>query len=180
MASVMMEWEGRLGRRLRVRDLFILSTVVKSGGMGKAARQLAMTQPAVSAAIANLEHILGVRLLDRSPRGIEPTIYATAMLKRSVAVFDELQQGVRDIKFLADSTSGELTIGYPESIAATVLPPIIERFSKKYPRVVMRVDIVPTPSLNFPGLRDRTYDLILARVPMPLPDDYTVDDVNVD
>ena len=58
-----------------------------------------MSQPAVSEAIANLEHLLGVRLLDRSPRGIEPTIYADAMLKRSMAVFDELKQGVRDIKF---------------------------------------------------------------------------------
>jgi len=180
MTSVTMEWESRLGRRLRVRDLYILSTVVKSGGMGKAARQLAMTQPAVSAAIANLEHILGVRLLDRSPRGIEPTIYAQAMLKRSTAVFDELRQSVRDIRFLADSTTGELTIGYPESIATTILPTIIERFSEKFPRVVLNVDIVPAGSFNFPGLRDRTYDVVLARVPMPLSDEIRADDLNVE
>ena len=67
MAGVTMEWESRLGRRLRVRDLYILSTVVKSGGMAKAARELAMTQPAVSEAIANLEHLLRVRLLERFP-----------------------------------------------------------------------------------------------------------------
>jgi len=99
MSPVTMEWESRLGRRLRVRDLYILSAVVRSRGMAKAARQLAMTQPSVSAAIANLEHVLGVRLLDRSPRGIEPTIFAEALLKRSVAVFDELKQSVRDIEF---------------------------------------------------------------------------------
>src|SRR5262245_32837264 len=120
MTSVTMEWESRLGRRLRVRDLYILSTVVKAGGMAKAARQLAMTQPSVSAAIANLEHLLGVRLLDRSPRGIEPTIYAEAILKRSIAVFDELKQGVQDIGSLADPTTGELRIGCPDSINATV------------------------------------------------------------
>src|SRR6266700_5380697 len=91
MTTVTMEWETRLGRRLRVRDLYILSTVVKSGSMAKAARQLAMSQPAVSEAIANLEHLLKVRLLDRGPRGIEPTIYADAMLKRSMTVFDELK-----------------------------------------------------------------------------------------
>ena len=96
MTSVPMEWESRLGRRLRVRDLYVLSTVVKSGGIGRAARQLAMTQPAVSAAIANLEHMLGVRLLDRSPRGIEPTIYAHAMLKRSIAVSQPLV-GLREL-----------------------------------------------------------------------------------
>src|ERR1700741_5680986 len=97
---ITMEWESRLGRRLRVRDLYILSVVVKSGGMAKAARQLAMTQPAVSAAIANLEHMLGVRLLDRSPRGIEPTIYADAVLKRCVTVFDELKQTVKEVAYL--------------------------------------------------------------------------------
>src|ERR1700682_1080983 len=97
--TVTMEWESRLGRRLRVRDLHILSTVVKSGSMAKAARQLAMSQPAVSEAIANLEHVLRVRLLDRSTRGIEPTIYADAILKRGHVVFDELRQGIREIAF---------------------------------------------------------------------------------
>ena len=98
-----------------------------------------MTQPAVSAAIANLEHMLGVRLLDRSPRGIEPTIYAQAMLKRSIAVFDELKQSVKDVESLADPATGELRIGCPQSIIATVLPQFIERFSKRYPRVVVHV-----------------------------------------
>src|SRR5438477_13046214 len=80
MSSVTMEWESRLGRRFRVRDLYILSIAVKAGGMAKAARQLAMSQPAVSEAIANLEHMLGVRLLDRSPRGIEPTLPARSQM----------------------------------------------------------------------------------------------------
>ena len=110
MTAVTMEWESRLGRRLRVRDLYILSTVMKSGSMGKAARQLAMSQPAVSEAIPNLESLLGVRLLDRDTRGIEPTIYAQAILKRSVAIFDELKQTVHDVQFLADPTKGELRI----------------------------------------------------------------------
>src|SRR6267142_1467361 len=102
MPTIVMDWESRLGRRLRIRDLYILSTVVQLGSMAKAARQLAMSQPAVSEAIANLEHILRVRLLDRSPQGISPTIYTGAVLKRSATVFDELQQSVRDVEFLAD------------------------------------------------------------------------------
>jgi DNA-binding transcriptional LysR family regulator len=181
MNAVTMEWESRLGRRLRIRDLYILSTVVKAGSMAKAAHQLAMSQPAVSQAIASLEHTLGVRLLDRDTRGIEPTIYADAMLKRSMTVFDELKQSVRDIEFLADPTSGKLTIGYPDSIAATVLlPQIIQRFSERYPRVAMHVNFVSSPAFRFPGLRDRTYDLVLARLPTLLPDDHLVNDLNVE
>ena len=61
-------------------------------------------------------------------RGVEPTIYARALLARGRAAFDELRQGIRDIEFLANPTSGELTIGYPESMARVVLPTMIERF----------------------------------------------------
>jgi DNA-binding transcriptional LysR family regulator len=175
-----MEWESRLGRRLRVRDLYILSTVVKSGGMAKAARQLAMTQPAVSAAIANLEHILGIRLLDRSPRGIEPTIYADALLRRSIAIFDELKQSVRDLEFLADPTTGELRIGCPDSINATVLPQFIEHFAKRHPHVVVHVLDVPSPAIKDPGLRDRKYDLVFARTGLPRPNEQITDDLQLD
>jgi DNA-binding transcriptional LysR family regulator len=58
------------------------------------APHLAMSQAAVSEAIANLERALGVRLLDRSPQGIEPTVCAHALLKRGDVVFDELRQDI--------------------------------------------------------------------------------------
>ena len=88
MAAVIMEWESRLGRRLRIRDIYILATAVKCGSMAKAARQLAMSQPSVSEAIANLEHVLRVRLLDRGSQGIASTIYADALLKRGKLSFE--------------------------------------------------------------------------------------------
>ncbi len=177
MPPVRMEWEGRLGRRLRLRELHMLSTVVRCGSMAKAARELAMSQPAVSEAIANLEDTFRVPLLDRSPRGVEPTIYADALLKRSVAVFDELKQSVRDIEFLADPTVGRLTIGAPESIAATVLPRIVEKFSQRHPRIVLHIEDVDSPAIRAPGLRDRRHDLILARWH---PVDIPVDDLNIE
>jgi molybdate transport repressor ModE-like protein len=177
MPPVRMEWESRLGRRLRLRELHLLSTVVRCGSMAKAARELAMSQPAVSEAIANLEDTFRVPLLDRSPRGIEPTIYADALLKRSVAVFDELKQSVRDIEFLANPTVGQLIIGCPESIAATVLPRIVERFSQQHPHIVLHIEDVDSPALRAPSLRDRRHDLILAR---QHPVDVPIDDLNIE
>lgn len=163
--AVPMEWEKRLGRRLRVRDLYILSTVVRTGSMAKAARELAMSQPSISEAIANLENVLCVRLLDRSTQGVAPTIYADAILRRSVTVFDELRQGVRDIQFLADPTSGAVAVGYTDMLEA-VIPTIVERFTEKYPHVVVEAELVRSPIIeSLPGLRDRTFDLILARPP---------------
>ena len=82
------DWEGRIGRRLRLRDLHIFFTAVQRGSMAKAAQTLGVTQPAVSKVIADLEHTLGVRLLDRGARGVEPTNYGRALLSRANAAFD--------------------------------------------------------------------------------------------
>jgi hypothetical protein len=90
---------GRIEPRIGLHDLRVLMVVVEAGSMGKAARLLATSQPAVSRSIGELEHALGVRLLDLSARGIEPTPYGRALLKRGTAVFDELQQSIKDIRF---------------------------------------------------------------------------------
>ena len=100
--------ENQVGRRLKLRDLHVFFTVVQCGSMARAAGQLGVSQPTVSEVIADLEHTFGVRLLDRRPQGVEPTMYGAALFKRSVAAFDELKQSSRDIEFLPDPTAGEL------------------------------------------------------------------------
>src|SRR3979409_1448046 len=114
------DWESQIGRRLKLRDLHVFSTVVQHGSMAKAARHLGVSHPAVSEVIADLERALGVRLLDRSAQGVEPTIYGDALLKRSVAVFDELKQSIRDIEFLSDATTGEVRIGCTDALCYTL------------------------------------------------------------
>jgi DNA-binding transcriptional LysR family regulator len=168
------DWESQIGRRLRFRDLHVLSTVVQCGSMAKAAAQLGVSQPTVSEVIADLEHTLGVRLVDRSPQGIDPTIYATALLKRSRVAFDELKQGIRDIEYLSDPTIGELRIGCPESISASILPAVIHRLSEQHPRVVPNVDAGPTDTM-IRDLLDRSLDLVIARGRQTLADDSVLD-----
>src|SRR5262245_63049518 len=99
-----MPWNDRVGRRFKLRDLNILLTVAQAGSMGKAAGQLRISQPVVSKAVADMEHALGVRLLDRSRRGVELTTYGRAVIKRGAAVFDELRDCVKEIEFMADPT----------------------------------------------------------------------------
>jgi DNA-binding transcriptional LysR family regulator len=129
----------RIERRLKLHDVRVLMSVVQAGSMSKAAERLGTAQPALSRSIAELEHALGVRLLDRGPRGVEPTAYGRALIKRGVAVFDELRQGVEDIKFLADPTAGELRIGAGESMAAGPILVAIDRLSRQYPRISVHV-----------------------------------------
>ena len=63
--------------------------------IAKAATHLNLTQSAASKAIVQLERSLGVRLLDRSTRGVAPTPYGRVLIKRGVAIFDELRQGMK-------------------------------------------------------------------------------------
>ena len=103
-----MQLHERIGRRLRLRDLNIFLVVATERNMSKAAVQLAISQPAVSKAITEMELTLGVPLLDRGPRGVEPTLFGRALLKRSAAIFDELRQTVTDIDSLLDPTRESL------------------------------------------------------------------------
>jgi DNA-binding transcriptional LysR family regulator len=168
MTKATWDWEGRLGHHVKLRDLHILSVVVRWKGMARAAPHLAMSQAAVSESIANLERALGVRLLDRSPKGIEPTVYAHALLKRGCAVFDELRQGMQDIEFLNDPTVGEVRVACAEMPAAGLLPATIDRISAKYPRIVVRAvqsaSLANTSSVEFHELRSRNVDFVLTAV----------------
>ena len=85
------DWDDRIGRRLRLRDLRVLFEVMQSGTLAKAAVQLRVSQPAVSQVIVDLEHALGVKLFDRSSRGVEPTLYARALLARGRAAIREVE-----------------------------------------------------------------------------------------
>ncbi len=176
MASPPPTWESRLGRRIKLRDLYILLTVVHWGSMAKGAAHLGMSQPAVSEAVAGLEGTLGVRLLDRNPRGVEPTIYARALLKRGDVIFDELKQGIRDIEFLANPTAGEVRVGAPESLMTGFVPAIIDQLSQRYPKVSVSVIAAQPGEQEFRELRERSVDLLLGRVFKPLSED----DVAVD
>ena len=101
-------WEKNIGRRFQLRELHVFFTVAKRGSMAKAATELGITQPSVSAVIGSLETSLGVRLFDRGPSGVEPTPFGRALLSRVQAAFDELRQGVKDIEFLSEPTAGEV------------------------------------------------------------------------
>jgi len=160
----LVQWEQQIGRRLRLRDLFVFFTVVEYGSMAKAAARLGVATPSVSEVIASLEHALSVRLLDRTPKGVTTTAYGDALLARGRAAFDELRQGIRDIEFIADPEAGELRIGCPESLAAGFLVRVLERFSRQHPRVRFHVVPVFQPTVEFPELLERKIDLVFARL----------------
>src|SRR5215471_16254513 len=116
-----MDWSDRIGRRIRLHDLHILLAVVQHKSLALAAQRLAISRPVVSKAIADLEHVLGVRLLERDRHGAETTIYGAALLKRGTTVFDEVRVG-----------SNPFLVG-------SFVPAVVDRLSRRYPRIVFHL-----------------------------------------
>jgi DNA-binding transcriptional LysR family regulator len=161
----------RAMRRLKLRELQILMTVAHVGSMGKAAIKLGLSQPAVSKAVSEMEQTLGVALLDRTQQGVQPTLYGRALLKWTVVVFDDLRQGMREIEFLADPTGGEALIGCAEPMSAGLLPAVIDRLARQYPRLLFTVRVAPTIVAQYSDLRERRVDLVFGRMIAPIVDD---------
>ena len=162
-----LDWDSRIGKRVRLRDLHILFAVAQHGSMGKAGAHLGMTQSAVSQAIGALEHTLEAPLLDRTPRGVELTVYGAALMQRAQVAFEELRSGIKDIESLSDPAAGEVRIACTESIAAGVLPRTIESFSARHPRVQLHVFQTTTSTVGFAALDERKADLVVTLLPKP-------------
>jgi DNA-binding transcriptional LysR family regulator len=165
-----MQVDERIGRRLRLRDLNMLMIVVRERSISKAAAQLAVSQPVVSKTIADMEHMLGVPLLDRNRRGVEPTIYGQALIRRGFVVFDELRQSVKDIENLLDPTVSEARIGSTQTLTMGIVPAIIETLIRQQPRSSFHVVEGDLVSLQR-ELRDRTVELVIGRAPTPVVDE---------
>lgn len=167
-------WDDRIRRRLKLRDVDVLLTVIQTGSMGKAAAILNMSQPAVSQAIASLEQTLGARLLDRSRQGVEPTSSGLALIKRGVAMFDELRQGVQDIAFLTDPTAGEVRVGGSDAVVSAIFSPVVHQLSGQYPRMSFRVIVGDLRTL-YRELEARRIDVGVSRLYGPPSEEYSAE-----
>jgi DNA-binding transcriptional LysR family regulator len=157
-----MKWDDRIGHRLTLRNLQIFMRVAQSSNMAEAAAQLAISQPSVSRAIADIERAIGVRLFDRTADGVVATIYGRALLKRGIQAFDEFRQGIADMDSLADPTAGEVRLGCAESIACGLLLPVLLNFSRQQPRIIVRVYPANDRSSQFGLLRNRSVDIMIG------------------
>jgi DNA-binding transcriptional LysR family regulator len=164
-----MQLSDRIGRQMKLHDLHVFLAVTQVGSMSRAAALLNTTQPAISRSIAELERTFGVRLLDRKPQGVEPTEFGRALLAGGAAVFDDLRKAVKDIEFLADPGSGEVRVGSPAPIAASFVSAVVDRLSRRYPR--MTFHIADNEAEMRRALSERNLDLLVARQTGPHSDE---------
>jgi DNA-binding transcriptional LysR family regulator len=158
----------RLGPLLKPRQLQIFMMVVQEKNMARAAERLAISRPVVSKAIGYLERSLGVVLLDRTARGVEP-FFGNALSKRGAALFDELRSTAEELSYLADPATGELRIASTEVWAAGLIPAAIEQLRSKFPRLRLRLE-QGTAQSQFDLLRGRSSELVVSRLLTASPD----------
>jgi DNA-binding transcriptional LysR family regulator len=159
-------------RRVRLRHLETLVAVVHEGGMRKAAQTLHLSQPAVSKAMSELEDALGLQLLERGARGVVPTTYGQALVRRSKGLLDELQGTLRELAHIADPESGEVRLGAMDTLQAGLVGAAILAQLERHPRMRFTVELGQSPELIGHFLRERLVDFVIARpFALPLPSD---------
>jgi DNA-binding transcriptional LysR family regulator len=162
-----------VSRRIKLRQLNVLLSVMQWGSMARAADHLSVSQPVVSKTIAELESLLGVSLLNRTSQGVEPTIYGSALARRSTGIFNDLRTSIGELEALADPSGGELRIGTTEPMAAGLVSRIVSELLLYHPRVRLHIILGDPPALQERELRDREIDLMIGRLPNDTAADHT-------
>lgn len=157
-------------RRVRLHDLEILTAVVQAGGMRQASQTLHLSQSAVSRVIRELEDTLGLRLLERGPKGVVPTPFGEALVRRSKAVFDEMHCALRELDDLADPNGGEVRLGSSETLHAGLVSAAMDAVLRKHTRMRFVLEAGQSPELINFFLMERLVDFVVVRpYKLPLP-----------
>jgi molybdate transport repressor ModE-like protein len=126
---------------VELRHLAALEALARSGSFGGAARVLGYSQSAVSQQIAQLEKVVGQRLVERpgGPRPVSLTDAGRLLLRHADSIVAQLEAAQADMEALAEGAAGPLRVGIYQSVGARLLPPLLHRFSEKWPRVEIQL-----------------------------------------
>jgi len=148
---------------MKLHQLEAFVAVAVAGSLRGGARQLGLTQPALTKSIAQLEKELGIPLFERSARGVSPSIAGRAFLPRAEAAINELRRGVAELDQLA-GTGGKVSMALSAAVALTALPDAIQGFRRAFPHATVRVTSGSVP-LMVPQLRAGALDFAMAPRP---------------
>ena len=152
-----------LKARLKTRQLLLLIALDDYRNIHRAAEELHMTQPAASKQIKDLEEMLDVRLFDRLPRGMEPTIYGETMIRHARMALTSLALAHDDIVALKAGLVGQVEVGVIMSPAMALLPRAVARIKEQAPQLRIGVQLEPSNVL-LDKLQRGTLDFMIGRI----------------
>lgn len=160
--------------RMNVEQLRTFLTVVRLGGVRKAATALHVTQPAITARIKNLEDTLACALFDRHAGGMRLTKRGELLLAHAEK-FEHLSEMVERDVVDPQGVEGRLRLGVSETIAQCWLPDLVSRLHGLYPRLEIELDVDISTALRA-GLMNREIDLAVLLGPIS---EHTVNNVEL-
>ena len=150
-------------------DLYkVFSQVVKSKSFSKAAKELYMTQPAVSQAIMALERELDIRLFNRTPKGVSLTNEGSLLFEYINSAMNLIKLGEEKILEFQNLAIGELKIGVGDTISKYFLVPFLEKFHNKYPNIKFKINNSTTLELC-ELLKSGDIDIAICNLPIEDP-----------
>lgn len=152
-----------------LRHIRYLKAVVDHGSFTRAAHALHVSQPALSQQVKELEERVGAQLLDRSGRKIRVTDLGAIYLQHAGRALEELEQASRAVRDVEDLSTGSLRLGVTPSVATYLIGPVLQRFRKSYPGIVLTIRVSSQESIE-PALRDDELDLGIGFGDMPSED----------
>jgi DNA-binding transcriptional LysR family regulator len=162
MTSVRLErW---IARKFRLRHVELIAELYDCRSILKAARRLSLTQPTLTKALRDVESTLGVRLFERSNRGLEPTAYGEIFARHAKIVLAQLRHAAEELESLRAGYSGKVTVGTLLAASASILPDAIALLKKQRPGVAISV-AVGTYDILMPSLLVGDLDMVLGRLP---------------
>lgn len=145
-----------------------LIAVSRHGSLRAAANRLGVTQPSLTKAMRRLEDELGVRLFDRTARGVRLTVYGETMLRHARAIKASVHEAHEEVAALKKGIGGRVRIGAGPSWQRSVLPAAVDAFRRDWPRVNLEIGGGMDDQLKA-RLRAGDLDLVLAAMPAPTP-----------
>ncbi len=142
----------------------IFYEVAKAGNISKAAKELYISQPAISKAISKLEDSLGLSLFTRSSRGVQLTSEGEILFEHTREAFDALDRGEQELKRIQEFDIGHLRIGVSNTLCKYILLPYLKTFIDQYPHMKVTIESQATAQ-TLARLEQQKIDLGLVAEP---------------
>jgi DNA-binding transcriptional LysR family regulator len=153
-------------RNVQLRHLRCLVAVAQERNLARAAERLALSQPAVSKTLAELEALAGLRLVERGPKGARLTAAGEDLLAHALRVLEALGEAGESVDGGRSTRNARLRLGALSSVAPAWLPQVLESFGQSHPQVIVTLSTGPNPPL-LDALRAGQLDSVLGRITDP-------------
>ena len=150
--------------KISSRQITLLNALGEFGNLRRAATAMHTTQPAASLLLQQLEERLGVRLFERLPRGMQPTLYGEVMIRYAQGALHEFEHAQAQIAELARGAMGLVRVGSVMGPVPTLLTKAVLAYKRDHPKVRISIEVGTSDTL-LPALLRGDFDVVLGRLP---------------